>query len=129
MGKGGRRWGKMETIYLSLHCHHQNDFYIKMGRGKNHFNVSLIVRGKRHKTVSTDHNLFLRERRAEAESSRGPSAYQPKALPLGHNGSPEAGTRQLNFIRLKEACMRVVLWAPMCEYQAMTWKAPNPDLD
>ena len=28
--KGARRWGKREIIYLSLHCHHQNDFCIKM---------------------------------------------------------------------------------------------------
>ena len=27
------------------------------------------------------------ERRAEAEPNRGPSAYQPKALPLGQTGS------------------------------------------
>ena len=37
--------------------------------------------------MSTNHNLFLRERTAEAESSRGPSAYQPNALPLGQTGS------------------------------------------
>ena len=36
--------------------------------------------GQSHKTVSTDHN-FWRERRAEADSNRGPSAYQPNALP------------------------------------------------
>ena len=35
-----------EYIYLSLHCHHQNDFCIKMGSDENHFNVSLIVRDK-----------------------------------------------------------------------------------
>ena len=36
-----------ETIlYLPLHCHHQNDSCIKMGRGESHFNVSLIVRDK-----------------------------------------------------------------------------------
>ena len=39
-----------------------------------------------HKTASTDHN-FGRERRAEADSNRGPSAYQPNALPLGQTGS------------------------------------------
>ena len=33
------------------------------------------------------HN-FWRERRAEADSNRGPSAYQPNALPLGQTGSP-----------------------------------------
>ena len=47
--KGGKeiwRWGKREIIYLSLHCHHQNDFCIKMGSDESHFNVSLIVRDK-----------------------------------------------------------------------------------
>ena len=36
--------------------------------------------------MSTNHN-FWRERRAEAVSHRGPSAYQPTALPLGQTGS------------------------------------------
>ena len=44
-----------------------------------------------HKTVSTDHN-FWRERRAEADSNRGPSAYQPNALPLDQTGSPDRTT-------------------------------------
>ena len=34
----------MEIIYLSLHCHHQNDSCIKVGSDESHFNVSLIVR-------------------------------------------------------------------------------------
>ena len=42
--------------------------------------------GQSHKTVSTDHN-FWRERRAEADSNRGLSAYQPNALVLSHPGS------------------------------------------
>ena len=50
MGGGGReevwRWGKREIIYLSLHCHHQNDSCIKMGSDESHFNVSLTVRDK-----------------------------------------------------------------------------------
>ena len=33
-------------MYLSLHCHHQNDFCIKVGSDESHFNVSLIVRDK-----------------------------------------------------------------------------------
>ena len=41
--------------------------------------------GQSHKTVPTDHN-FRRERRAEADSNRGPSAYKPNALPLGQTG-------------------------------------------
>ena len=38
--------GKREIIYLSLHCHHQNDPCIKMGSVESHFNVSLIMRDK-----------------------------------------------------------------------------------
>ena len=44
-------------IYLSLHSHHQNDFCIKVGSDESHFNVSLTVRDKVTKTVSTDHNF------------------------------------------------------------------------
>ena len=33
-------------MYLSLHCHHQNDSCIKMGSEESHFNVSLIVKYK-----------------------------------------------------------------------------------
>ena len=29
-----------DIIYLSLHCHHQNDLCIKVGIGEGHFNVS-----------------------------------------------------------------------------------------
>ena len=32
-------------LYLTLHCHQQNDVCIKMGSDENHFNVSLIARG------------------------------------------------------------------------------------
>ena len=40
------KWGKREIIYLSLHCHHQNDFCIKVGSDESHFNVSLIAKDK-----------------------------------------------------------------------------------
>ena len=38
--------GKREIIYLSLHCHHENNSCIKMGSDESHLNVSLIVREK-----------------------------------------------------------------------------------
>ena len=44
--------------------------------------------GQSDKTVSTDHNLWS-ERRAEANSNRDPSAYQPNGFPLGQTGSQE----------------------------------------
>ena len=76
-----------EIIYLSLHCHHQNDFCIKMGSDESHFTISVGSDRQRHKTVSTNHNLFQEPRRAEAVSNRRPFAYQPNALPLGQTGS------------------------------------------
>ena len=36
-GEGGKR----KIIYLSPHCHHQNDSCIKMGRDESQFNVSV----------------------------------------------------------------------------------------
>ena len=38
-GGGGDR-GMVVIIYLSLHCHHQNDFCIKVESDESHFNVS-----------------------------------------------------------------------------------------
>ena len=83
MGGGGG-----DIIYLSLHCQHQIDFRIKMGSDESHFNVSVGSDGQSHKTVSANHNLF--EEKGEAVSNRGPSAYQPNALPLGQTGSQKA---------------------------------------
>ena len=69
-----------EIIYLSLHCHHQNDSCVKMGSNESHFNVK-----KWTKSQDSVHKPqpFGRERRAEAVSNRGPSAYKPNSLPLG----------------------------------------------
>ena len=36
----------MDIVYISLHCHHQNDFCIKTGSDESHFNVLLLVRDK-----------------------------------------------------------------------------------
>ena len=52
--------------------------------------------GRSHKTVSTGHN-FWREKRVEADSNRGPSAYQPNAVPLGQTGSRPLRSSTLTF--------------------------------
>ena len=39
-------WEERESIYQSLHCHHQNDSCIKADSDESHFSVSLIVRDK-----------------------------------------------------------------------------------
>ena len=66
--------GEREIIYLSLHCHHQNDSCIKMGSDESHFNVSVGSDGQSHKTVSTNHNLF--EKKGE------PKQYRTEVLSL-----------------------------------------------
>ena len=41
--EGGREG---DHIPIAIHCHHRNDFCIKMGSDESHFTVSLIVRDK-----------------------------------------------------------------------------------
>ena len=74
VGGGGGGGGGKEIIYLSLHCHHQNDSCIKMGSDESHFNVSVGSDGQSHKTVSTNHNLF--EEKGELKR------YRTEVLPL-----------------------------------------------
>ena len=62
------------TIYLSLHCHHQNDSCSKMGSDESHFNISLIVRDKVTRQGPQTTNLQRRE-----ESRSG---FEPRPLGL-----------------------------------------------
>ena len=55
--------------YLTLPCHHQNDFCIETDSNESHFDASFIVRNKATR-VSRDHN-YRRERRAEAANRTG----------------------------------------------------------
>ena len=50
--------GERRKLYICipLHCHHQNDTYIKVGNDESHFNASLLVRNK-FTRVSTDHTV------------------------------------------------------------------------
>ena len=80
------RLEKREIIYLSLHCHHQNDSCIKMDSDESHFNVSVESDGQSHKTMSTNHKPF-EEKGEPKRYRRGPSAYQPDALLLGKTSS------------------------------------------
>ena len=72
-GYGGGE-DQREIIYLSLHCHHQNDSCINMGSDESHFNVSVGSDAQSHKTVSTNHNLF--------EEKGEPKRYRTEVLPL-----------------------------------------------
>ena len=81
LGEGGKNF--ISNTYL-LHCHHQNDC-IKVGICESHFDISFIVWAKSKDSV---HNhIFFKRKESRSGSNRGPSAYQPGALPLGHTGS------------------------------------------
>ena len=73
-GGGGMEVGERDIIYLSLHCHHQNDTCIKMGSNESHFKVLVGRGGQSHRTVSTNHNLF--------EEKGKPKRYRTEVLPL-----------------------------------------------
>ena len=66
-------WEEGDYIYLSLHCHHQNDFCIKMGSDESHFNVSLIVRDKVTRPCPQT-TIF--------EEKGEPKRYRTEVLPL-----------------------------------------------
>ena len=74
---GGRGYGgggeREINIYLSQHCHHQNDFCIKMRSDESHFNVSVGSDGQIHKTVSKNHNLLKRK---ESRSGIEPRSFR-----------------------------------------------------
>ena len=77
-GPRSQEVGKRATT-PTLHCHHhQNDCCIKMGSDDSHFSVSSIAKDK--VTRRCPLTTALEEKRAEAESNRGPSACLPNAL-------------------------------------------------
>ena len=52
-----------------------------------HCNVSLIMWAKSQDSVHKPQ--FVKRKESRSGSNRGPSAYQPSALPLDHTGSQE----------------------------------------
>ena len=81
-GEGAWRWGEREMIYLSLHCHHQNDSWIKMGSDE------------RDKATSQCPQTTVSEEKGEPKRIRTEvpllTIHQPNALPLGQTDSHQA---------------------------------------
>ena len=75
---------KREIIYLSLHCHHQNDSCVKVGSDESHFNVSFIVRGK--VTRQCPQTRTFVEEKGEPKRNRIETLLLT-SLPLGQTGS------------------------------------------
>ena len=74
------RDGEMEVgeegdynLYLSLHCHHQNDSRIKMGSDESHFYVPLIVRDKVTRQCPPQTTTFVK--REESRSGIEPRSF------------------------------------------------------
>ena len=86
-----------EIIYVSLHCHHQNDFCIQVGSEERHFNVSLIVRDKVkdivHKTTTFDEKGEPKQIRTAVPLLTSLTPY-----PLGQTGSPNS-CHQLGYFK------------------------------
>ena len=61
-------------IYLSLHCHHQNDSCVKMSSDESHFNVSVGSDGQNHRDSPTNLKPF--------EEKGEPKRYRTQVLPL-----------------------------------------------
>ena len=92
-GGGGREreyggGGKREFIYLSLHCHHQNDSYIKVGSDQSHFYVSFTVKDK---VTNQCPQTTTFEEKGEPRRNRTEVLLcsLTNALPLGQTGSPQ----------------------------------------
>ena len=66
-GLEGMEVGEREIIYLSLHCHHQNDSRLKVGSDESHFNVSLIARDKVTRQCPQTTTLKRKESRSDIE--------------------------------------------------------------
>ena len=92
---------EITSIYLSLHCHHQNDSCMKMGSDESHVNASLIVRDK-VKRQCPQTTTF--EEKGEPKPIRTevlPITSLPTALPLGQTGSHmEVGGKEIIYLPL-----------------------------
>ena len=71
-----------------------------------HFKVSLIVWAKSRDSVLKPQ--FLKRKESQSGSNRGPSAYQPSTLPLGHTGAPLL-SQTVSFISVRVSCLTEVL--------------------
>ena len=88
MGRRGVwRWGGGERLYTYRYTVTTRMTYALRWAAMRAILMFHNCEGQSRKTVFTDHTLWS-ERRAEADSNRGHSAYQPNTLPLGQTVSP-----------------------------------------
>ena len=98
---GRGEWGvgeEGEIIYLSLHCHHQNGFCIKMVSDASHFNASLTVRDKVTRQCPQT-TTFEEKGEPKLIRTEVPLLSRPNALSLGQTGLL---VFQFNFLVLEQ---------------------------
>ena len=106
LGRGGGRWGgalggggesSRVLLYLTLHCHRQYGFCIKMDIDENHCNVSLILRGKN--TRQCPQTTICKEKgEQDPRIELKPSTCQLNAAPPGQTGL-QVSPRGLNLFK------------------------------
>ena len=74
-------------IYLSLHCHHQNDSCIKMGSDESHFNVAITVRDKVTRQCPQTTTFEEKGEPKRIRTEVPPLTILSNALSLGQTGS------------------------------------------
>ena len=91
------------------------------------FNFSLILWAKSQDSVHKPQ--FLKRKESRSGSNRGPPAYQPSALPLGHTGSPPTERAAIYMPCWGRTAPRCVSQhfkrcAPesRCTYEMLAWK-------
>ena len=57
--------GARGRLCLTLHCHHQNDFHIKMGSDESHFNVSLTIKCGLSRKTRVHKSPFLKREESQ----------------------------------------------------------------
>ena len=82
-GEGCTEVGGEGVIYLSLHCHHQNDSCIKMGSDESHFNVSLTVKDKVTGQCPQT-TTFLKRKESRSGIEPKPFCFKPAHKPSCH---------------------------------------------
>ena len=81
-GGGVWEWGERESIYLSLHCHHQNDSCIKMRAAMTAILMFyLIVRDKVTTRLCPQTTTFLMKKGSRSGIEPRPLCFKPAHKP------------------------------------------------
>ena len=84
-------------VYVTLHCHPQNDSFIQIGSDESHFNV-FIKREEQRVTRRCPQTTIFEEKGEPMRGIELTSLSSYNALPLGQTGSQFAGESAIGKI-------------------------------